>query len=81
MIASVWELKRSPTSQAEGPQLGIFTLRVGSNPAQLPNVFYGTYEVIEPRQTNAFNLKKDGRYQISVWGLSGRLRDAVVEFR
>lgn len=76
----VWELNANE-DQGRVPQLARFPLYVGPNQAQINDVLYGTYEVVAPKNRDAFSLQRGVQYELTVWGESGRSNKATIYMR
>jgi hypothetical protein len=75
--AVVWEVAASDGT----PQIHLFTLKPGDNPALL-EANSGSYRVVVPVARPLFLLKKGAKYRVEIWGGETFLtkRSATFEF-
>lgn len=71
----VWEI----ASNGSAPQLARFSLGIGDNPVQLPDVCSGTYRVVAP-DAPTFVLQAGRTYRIDVWGTGTLLSRRTATF-
>lgn len=66
-------------SNGSAPRLARFSLQVGDNPVQPPDVMSGTYKVVAPA-ASTFVLQAGRSYRIEVWGTGSVLSRRTATF-